>query len=165
MKTILNDLVHNDQKGFMAGKYLGENIRMIYDIINHKEKENKPGLLLLVDFEKAFDSISWVFISNVLKYFNFGPMFRNWIDAYYCNICSCLSINGIYSSWFCIERGVRQGDPLSPYLYLVCAEVLSIMLRESNQVKGITINNQDFLLSQFTDDTAICLDASAYDVD
>ena len=160
MKCILSKLVHNYQKGFMAGKYLGENIRMIYDIINYAEKENKPGLLLLVDFEKAFDSISWAFISNVLSYFNFGPMFMKWVDVFYHNICSCISVNGTYSSWFAIQRGVRQGDPLSPYLYLICAEVLSIMLRESNQVKGITVNNQDFLLSQFADDTAICLDGT-----
>ena len=59
MKFKLNKLVHNDQKGFMTAKYYGENIRMIYYIINHTEKENKPGLLLLVDFEKASDSISF----------------------------------------------------------------------------------------------------------
>ena len=73
---VLDKLIHNDQKGFMAGKYLGENIRMIYDIISHTETEQLPGLLLLVDFEKAFDSISWVFISEVLEYMNFGPTFR-----------------------------------------------------------------------------------------
>ena len=160
MKSCLDRIISNDQKGFMAGRYLGENIRMIYDIISHTEREKLPGLLLLVDFEKAFDSISWVFISKVLDFLNFGPIFRKWIDVFYSEICSCVSVNGTYSCWFDIERGVRQGDPLSPYLYLICAEVLSCMLRESEQVKGININNVEFLLSQFADDTAICLDGS-----
>ena len=160
LKQFLHKLIHNDQKGFMQGKYLGENLRMIYDLIEYTEKEQLPGLLLLVDFEKAFDSISWVFISNVLDYLNFGPMFQKWIDVFYSQCCSCLSVNGSYSNWFNIFRGVRQGDPLSPYLYLICAEILSTMLRESEQVKGINVNNFEFLLSQFADDTAICLDGS-----
>ena len=160
MKSFLHKLIHHDQKGFMSGRFLGENIRMIYDIITYAENEQIPGLLMLVDFEKAFDSISWVFIFNVLRYLNFGPSFIKWIEVFYFQSCSCISVNGRYSNWFNIERGVRQGDPLSPYLYLLCAEILSIMLRDNDRVKGMNINDKEFLLSQFADDTAICLDGS-----
>ena len=55
----------------MAGRYIGENVRIVYDLLHYTEEENKPGLLLLIDFEKAFDSVSWKFIDKVLDFFNF----------------------------------------------------------------------------------------------
>ena len=160
IKNYLQKLIHPDQKGFMQGRFIGENVRLVYDILAYTENEHKPGLLMLVDFEKAFDSISWDFIHTVLTFLNFGPDIRQWIKVFYTDISSCLNINGIYSSFFIIQRGVRQGDPLSPYLYLLCAEVLSNMLRENELVKGVKIKDEEFLLSQFADDTALCLDGS-----
>ena len=78
----------------------------------------------------------------------------------YNNACSNVFVNGQYSSWFNIKRGVRQGDPCSPYFYLIGAEVLSIMLRCNQNIKGIKVNNTEYLLSQFADDTALSLDGS-----
>ena len=73
---------------------------------------------------------------------------------------TCVSVHGQYSSWFNIYRGVRQGDPCSPYLYLICAETLSTMLRQNNAIKCIKLNETKLLLSQFADDTTLCLDGS-----
>ena len=73
LKQILAKLIHENQKGFLSGRYIGENTRLVYDILNYTEQYNKPGILLLVDFEKAFDSVSWKFLMNVLKFFKFGP--------------------------------------------------------------------------------------------
>ena len=56
----------------MANRYVGENIRLLYDVINYTEKQQVPGMLLLIDFEKAFDSVSWEFLFKVLEYFCFG---------------------------------------------------------------------------------------------
>jgi hypothetical protein len=61
-----------DQTGFISGRYIGDNIRLIYDMLQFTEENDIPGLLLLIDFEKAFDSISWDFLLYVLKFFNFG---------------------------------------------------------------------------------------------
>jgi hypothetical protein len=69
-------------------------------------------------------------------------------------------INGQYSSWFSVKRGCRQGDPCSPYLYLICAEILSIMIRSNKNIKGIQFKDKENLLSQFADDTTLCLDGS-----
>ena len=70
----------------MAGRYIGENIRIIYDLLHFTEVENKPGLLLLIDFEKAFDSVPWTFIYKVLDFFNFGASFRKWINIFNTNV-------------------------------------------------------------------------------
>ena len=71
LKTVLPFLINNDQTGFLSGRYIGENIRTIYDLLSHTEKNNVPALLLLIDFEKAFDSVAWSFIHKVLFFFKF----------------------------------------------------------------------------------------------
>ena len=64
------------------------------------------------------------------------------------------------SEFFGLQRGCRQGDPISPYIFLLCAEVLSQMIRKDNLIKGIILGNKDFKLSQYADDTQIFLDGS-----
>ena len=65
--------IHEDQKGYMKGRYIGEIIRLLYDLLLYAETKTLPGLLLMVDFEKAFDSVSWTFIEKALHFSNFGP--------------------------------------------------------------------------------------------
>ena len=82
IKHTLQKLIHTDQTGFISGRYLGENIRLIYDIMHYTEEQNIPGLLLLIYFEKAFDSVSWSFIYETLKYFGFGTSIIQWIKLF-----------------------------------------------------------------------------------
>ena len=98
---------------------------------------------MLIDFEKAFDTISWQFISQVLDFFNFGPSYKNWIKTFYSGIKACVIQNGIISEYLYPARGCRQGDPISPYLFLLCAEVLGILIRNDNNIKGITIDGEE----------------------
>ncbi|WP_419593383.1 reverse transcriptase domain-containing protein, partial [Thiolapillus sp.] len=114
IKRILPDIIHSDQTGFVSGRCISENTRLLYDVIHYTEKRNVSGLLLLIDFEKAFDSVSWSFIKKTLNFLKFGPDIKKWIDIFYKNTKSCVIVNGQVSTWFSIERGCRQGDPLSP---------------------------------------------------
>ena len=77
LKSTLDKLISKEQTGFIPGRYIGENIRLIYDLLQYTEENQIPGLLLFIDFEKAFDSVSWKFIQKVLKFFNFGPSIKN----------------------------------------------------------------------------------------
>jgi len=79
-------LINEDQTGFMANRYIGDNIRLIYDLISYLYRENKPGLLLCLDFEKAFDSVDWKFMFKVLRAFGFGPDICQWISTFYKDI-------------------------------------------------------------------------------
>ena len=105
------------QTGFIPGRYIGENIRLIYDILSFTEENDIPGILLLIDFEKAFDSVSWEFIENVLKFFNFGSSMVHWVKTFYKNITSSFTQNCFLSERFDVQRGCRQGDLLSPYIF------------------------------------------------
>ena len=67
MKKVLSYLIHENQKGFLKGRYIGENTRLIYDVLHFTKDKNIPGILLMIDFEKAFDSVSWKFMYKTLK--------------------------------------------------------------------------------------------------
>ena len=103
---------------------------------------------MLIDFEKAFDSLSWNFIFECLNFFNFGKSIQQWIEVFYKNISSCIIQNGIVSEYFKPGRGCRQGDPISPYLFIICAEILGILIRNNRDIKGIKINGEEYKISQ-----------------
>lgn len=161
LKSVLDYIISKDQTGFIKGRYIGENTRLIYDLMNYTEQNNIPGLLLLIDFEKAFDSLSWSFIFKAMKYLNFGESVIGWIEAFYKNISSAVIQCGHLSTFFSIGRGCRQGDPLSPYLFILCAEFLSSVIRQNKKIKGIFVKDTEFKISQFADDTSIFLDGSS----
>lgn len=160
LQHVLPSIIHDSQKGFIKGRYIGDNIRLLYDVMLFAEKENVPGLLLMVDFEKAFDSVSWDFLEKCLKFFKFPKSIVDWFHTLYNGASSCVYVNGQYSEWFSLNRGCRQGDPISPYFYLICAEVLSLLLRKNDNIKGIPVKNKEYLLSLFADDTSAFLDGS-----
>ena len=160
LKGVLPKIINKDQTGFISGRYIAENVRLLYNIINYTEKEKIPGILLLIDFEKAFDSVSWDFLFIVLDFFNFGRGFKKWTKVFYTNIQSCVIVNGHLSDWIYLQRGCRQGDPLSPYLFTICAEILAILIPHNANIKGIKIGDTEFLISQYADDTSIILDGT-----
>ena len=155
LKTYMDKLISRDQTGFLKGRFIGENIRLVYDLMNYTEQKHIPGLLMLIDFEKAFDSISWEFILNTLKLFNFGNSILNWIKTFYNDIKTCIIQNGIISEYFYPQRGCRQGDPISPYLFLLCAEILGNLIRNNKNIKGIIIERMEYKISQYADDTSL----------
>ena len=157
IKRLLPDLIHNNQSGYIPGRNISENIRSILDIMEYTKVKKLPGLLLFIDFEKAFDSLEWDFLEKCLEKFNFGPDLIKWIKTFYNDIQSCVINNGLCSQYFNIGRGVRQGDPLSPYLFVTAVEILAIAIRNQENIKGISIDGLETKLLQFADDTTAIL--------
>ena len=96
----------------------------------------------------------------LLVFFNFGNDFKQWIKVFYKNLQSCVIVNGHLSEWFYLHRGCRQGDPLSPYLFILCAEILAVLIRNNKDIKGIKVIDTTFVISQYADDTTMILDGS-----
>ena len=92
-----------------------------------------------------------------LNAFNFGSDFINWVKTFYQNIQSCTINNGLASDYFTLERGVRQGDPLSPYLFLLAIETLAVSIRKNPEIKGIKKGKYETKLLQYADDTTAIL--------
>ena len=160
IQSTLPKLINNDQTGFIKGRFIGENIRLIDSIINYTNDQSIPGLILLLDFEKAFDTLEWSFVEKTLQHYGFGPSIQKWIQTLYCDIESGVMNNGWMSECFKIERGVRQGCPLSPYLFVLSVEVLASAIRSDQHIKGISVNQKEIKLSQYADDTTLILDGS-----
>ena len=83
LKKCLDILIHSDQSGFLKGRNIGNNVRLITDIIEYAKLNNIPGAILLLDIQKAFDSVSHNFLFRVLNKFNFGDQFVTWIKVLY----------------------------------------------------------------------------------
>ena len=157
-KQVLGGIISDTQKGFMKDRFMGENTRLLYDLMHYLEENDMDGLLLLVDFEKAFDSIEWKFLQKALNSFNFGPSICKWFETFYVDSKSCVINNGHISNFFNLERGCRQGDPLSPYLFIIGVELLSLQIKSNPKIKGALVNDTESLISQYADDTFLVLD-------
>ena len=141
IKPRLDSIINGDQKGFVAGRYIGEAIRTTYDIIQWAKDNNKTGIILLIDFEKAYDSLSFLYIKKCLKFFNFGDSLMKWVDLLLHNFSAVVNHCGNISKKFNIGRGARQGDPIASYLFIICIEVLAHKLRSDQNIQGFQLDN------------------------
>ena len=101
------------------------------------DEEDINGSLINIDFEKTFDLIEWNFIYKAFNYFNFPDKMIRWIRTFYNNIETCIINNRHTTEFFKPERGVRQGCPLSPYLFIVAAEIMSLAIKQNGEIVGV----------------------------
>ena len=116
IEKTLPKIINPDQTGYVKGRYIGENIRLIQDVMFLTKRLNMPGIAIFLDFRKAFDTIKWNYLLSTLRLFNFGPDLQRWIEVIYHVVSSCVLNNGHASPFFQLHRGVRQGCPLSGLL-------------------------------------------------
>ena len=157
IQTKISKLVNADQLGFIKQRYIGEAVRKVNDFLEHHENEGINGYILQLDFRKAFDSIEWNFLFEVLTKINIGTEMVEWIKLCYTQIESCVVNGGFSSKWFALEKGLRQGCPLSAYLFLLCVEILANTIRNAPDVKGLIMGTNEQKLSMFADDCTCLL--------
>ena len=164
LEKVLPEVIHFNQNAFVKGRTIFDAVRTIDDVIEYARYKDVPGILVAIEFEKAFDSLPLNFLLRVLHAFNFGLSFIQWIRVLYNNASSCVMNNGFATGPCALSRGVRQGDPLSPYLCFIALETLDIKIREDDGIKGITIREEPVkLLSLFADDmTCFIKDSRSY---
>ena len=119
-KKVISTLIYYDKTDYIKGRFIGESIRLIDDILYHTEQENIDGVLFAADIEKAFGSVEHSFIFAVLKKFGFGDDFIQLIKTFLFDANSCEMNNNFSTGYFKIDRGTRQGDSLSTYIFILC---------------------------------------------
>ena len=160
IKPTLNKLINPDQKGFVSGRYIGEVIRSTYDTLHYAKEKMRTGLLLCIDFEKAYDCISFNYIQKCLKFFNFGDDLIKWVKILLNDFTAIINHCGNISERFQIGRGCRQGDPIASYLFILCIEILAIKMRGDSRIKGFRIGDISHLLEIYADDLTVFLEPS-----
>ena len=155
IKSTLPNIIHEDQTGFMKNRYIGENLIKIFALMTYSKQKDLKNYLVTIDFEKAFDYLDKEYIFFCLKFFNFGADIINWVKLLYNNSNSCVINNGNFTEFFPINRGVRQGCPLSPYIFILCVESLAHCVRKNEHIKGIEIKENKHIISQYADDTSL----------
>ena len=152
-KNVIPHLVNCDQTVYVKGRNIGESIRLIDDLMNYAEQENLDGLIFAADIEKAFDSVDHKFIFASLEKYGFGPDFIQWIKTLLANSESCVMDNGSSTGFFKIQRGTKQGAPLSPHLFILALEILFIQIRNDKAIRGFKIGDIEIRLTAFADDS------------
>ena len=169
MSLLLPQLIDELQTGFVPGRLIMENITFNRDLLDYAAEEQLPVYMAFLDFEKAFDRVSWEFRDEVMKRMNFPPSFITAISGLYHNSTNSLLVNSSITRVIEQTRGVRQGCPLSPFLFALFAEPLGLLLRSlegpgpNRPVCGVAIptlknlngDTRHIVASQFADDTTV----------
>lgn len=157
IRDVIPKLIDLDQSGFVYGRYIGVNLRNTQDVISHFLGEEEGGLVVSVDFAAAFDTLDRHFLLRALRSFKFGRNFCQWVEILYREACGCVMNNGFSSDWFTLEAGLRQGCPLSPWLFILAVEKLAHKIRNDDRIQGAEINGNSHKVSQYADDTTLFL--------
>ena len=144
VKKVLPNLISPQQAVYVENRFIGESGRLIADISEITDVINKEGFLVTMDIEKAFDSLDHTFVISVLKKFGFRNNFVSWIETLISKQESCVVNGGSTTQNFYLERGDRQGDPISAYIFILALEVLSFLVRNNEDMKGLKIFDHFF---------------------
>ncbi|CAH1233576.1 Hypp797 [Branchiostoma lanceolatum] len=158
LKNVVGQIIHTDQSCGIPGRSLEDSLSLLRDLVAYANDTDSTCVLLALDQEKAFDRVDHSYMAEVLGKLGFGPNFQGWIGTLYKEVSSRVLVNGDLSSPIHIERGVRQGCPLSPLLYVLCIEPLAAAIRADPHIRGVKVpGGPEVKLVQYADDNTCVL--------
>jgi len=161
LRGVIGSVVSESQSAFVKNKQILDGILIANEVVNEACQSKKELMLFKVDFEKAYDSVDWGCLDSVLGRMAFPVLWRKWIRECVCTATASVLVNGSPIDEFPLKRGLRQGDPLSPFLFLLAAEGLNIVMKslvEAQLFSGYSIgdvNPVGVSHLQFADDTLL----------
>ncbi|GKA50427.1 RNA-directed DNA polymerase, eukaryota [Tanacetum coccineum] len=145
IKTVISDLVSDTQTAFVAGRQILDGPFILDELLQWCKRRSKNALFFKVDFAKAYDSIRWDYLLDVLDAFGFGNRWCKWIRGSLMSATASILVNGSPSNEFVFHCGLKQGDPLAPYLFILIMETLHLSfcrVVDSGSFHGLSINIQ-----------------------
>ena len=158
INKVLPSIISCEQSGFVPNRCLNDSLRLLYDTLEWGKSKQQPGIIINADFKKAFDSISFSFITNALAFFGFKENLIEWVKTTQNTFLASMLHSGNISPPFEFQRGVKQGDPLSPALFVISLEILSLRMRHEPLIRGYKMGNFTIVASFFADDGIFILD-------
>lgn len=133
LKPLIPSLISDNQSAFVKGRSIQSNILLIHELVKNYKKQGGPKCCAIkVDIMKAFDTVNWRYLLSILKSMNFPDNFVRWIQLCITTASSSLNLNGTLTGNFKSSRGLRQGYPLSPYLFILVMEGLTQLLKRQS---------------------------------
>lgn len=159
LQKVIAEIIHPNQMGFVKGRDISMLLRNLDDVIEYAKATQWPGIVLSIDYKAAFDTVSTSLVIHALRKFGFGDTFVGWVKTLLAGRLSCIKNGGNISRDFEVQRGVRQGCPLSPLLYIVAVELFALKVRQDGRVKGFSVPgaNSQLKILQYADDTSFFL--------
>ena len=157
---VIHLIVVKDTGCGVPGRYIGENVSIIRDVVSFASRTGVPLAILSLDQGKAFDRVDWGFMRATLGRMGFKYSFLRWFSLFYTQVQSAVIVNGHISPFFSLSSGVRQGCPLSPLLYVLFVEALAVNIRCNRRIPGLCLPGVPFVVSpvhQYADDTTLIL--------
>jgi len=133
LKPSIPLLVDADQTGFIHGRNIAENFAYAADLLSCCYKRKAPAAVLKLDFKKAFDSVEWSGLDAILHARGFDVHWIGWISSILTSGKMDAMLNGVPGRWITCRRGLHQGDPLSPYLFIIVADVLQWLIQRASR--------------------------------
>jgi exonuclease III len=155
LRNVMHKIVHPDQNCSVPGRDIRDGLSQIYNIISYAEANDLEGLLLSVDHMTAFDIVEWDYLYRVIDYFELGSGFLDWVKLIYKKgyVKAKIQVNGHVSDEFPITRGIRQGCPLSAFLYVLVSETVTNYIRNMSSIPGMVLLGREYKTSCYADDT------------
>lgn len=161
MKPILSALVSPHQSAFIAGRSISDNVFITHEILHYLRTSSAKkhcSMAVKTDMSKEYDRLEWTFLREVMNRFGFHPTWILWIMECFSSVSYSYLVNGSALGRVKQSRGIRQGDPLSPYLFILCSEVLSELCskaQDQGSLQGIKVARNSPSLNHllFADDT------------
>ncbi|CAJ2674496.1 unnamed protein product [Trifolium pratense] len=161
LRLVMGSVISESQTAFVKGRQILDGILIANEAVDEARRSKKKLLLFKVDFEKAYDSVDWGFLDAVMGKMGFPTLWRKWIKECVCTATASVLVNGSPTDEFPLERGLRQGDPLSSFLFLLAAEGLHVLMEvmvERNLFTGYNVGDitpVSVSHLQFADDTLL----------
>uniref|UniRef100_A0A669BFP5 Reverse transcriptase domain-containing protein n=1 Tax=Oreochromis niloticus TaxID=8128 RepID=A0A669BFP5_ORENI len=157
LSTLMPTLIEEDQTGFIGNRQTHDNIRRAIHIIDQILKGKTGTVLIGLDAEKAYNTVGWEFLFHVLKRFGLCDRFIQCIRMIYMSPTARIKVNGSLSNRITLQRGCRQGCPLSPLLFNLFIELLAQCIREETRLEGVTTGNVENKICLYADDVLVAL--------
>lgn len=155
--AVITSLIHPDQTGFIPVRQITDNLRLVTNIIQDVNLDANPVVILSLDIHKAFDRVSWSYLELLLPKYSLCNEFMHGFRALYQNLQTRIKLPGENTEFFALDKGTRQGCPLSPLLFILTIEPLACAIRENVNIKGYSKGLKDFKLSLYADDVLLFL--------